>query len=200
MLTKFYDNKISNNYYKNGARAIIKKHFRLWLNLANEDNDSVIENLLIKKMKQLKIEIKNPKQIFGVIENIQLEERQSKHCLSRQRNYENFGLDWALPLWDNEYLKFVKTASAVNFVTMSNSATGNSPSIDVDGGDANISLELAAKGTGAVEIKNKLVGDVDFDEVSKNASAITPVPGGVGPMTIACLLRNTTIAFKNKNQ
>ena len=50
------------------------------------------------------------------------------------------------------------------------------------------------------EIKNKLVGDVDFDEASKIASAITPVPGGVGPMTIACLLRNTTIAFKNKNQ
>ena len=50
------------------------------------------------------------------------------------------------------------------------------------------------------EIKNKLVGDVDFDEVSKNASAITPVPGGVGPMTIACLLRNTTIAFKNSNK
>ena len=48
------------------------------------------------------------------------------------------------------------------------------------------------------EIKNKLVGDVDFDEASKFASAITPVPGGVGPMTIACLLRNTTIAFKNK--
>ena len=48
------------------------------------------------------------------------------------------------------------------------------------------------------EIKNKLVGDVDFDSASKNASAITPVPGGVGPMTIACLLRNTTIAFKNK--
>jgi len=33
--------------------------------------------------------------------------------------------------------------------------------------------------------------------VEKNASAITPVPGGVGPMTIACLLRNTTIAYKN---
>ena len=38
------------------------------------------------------------------------------------------------------------------------------------------------------EVKNKLVGDVDFDEVSKNTFAITPVPGGVGPMTIACLL------------
>ena len=48
--------------------------------------------------------------------------------------------------------------------------------------------------------KNKLVGDVAFDEASKNASAITPVPGGVGPMTIACLLRNTTIAFKNSNK
>ena len=48
------------------------------------------------------------------------------------------------------------------------------------------------------DLKNKLVGDVDFDEAQKIASAITPVPGGVGPMTIACLLRNTTIAFKNK--
>ena len=50
------------------------------------------------------------------------------------------------------------------------------------------------------EKKNKLVGDVDFVEAEKNASAITPVPGGVGPMTIACLLRNTTIAFKNKQK
>ena len=47
------------------------------------------------------------------------------------------------------------------------------------------------------EIKNKLVGDVNYNEAEKTASAITPVPGGVGPMTIACLLRNTTIAFKN---
>ena len=50
------------------------------------------------------------------------------------------------------------------------------------------------------ENKNRLVGDVDFKEAEKNASAITPVPGGVGPMTIACLLRNTTIAFKNKQK
>ena len=47
------------------------------------------------------------------------------------------------------------------------------------------------------EIKTKLVGDVCFDEVIQKASDITPVPGGVGPMTIACLLRNTMIAFKN---
>ena len=47
------------------------------------------------------------------------------------------------------------------------------------------------------EKKTLLVGDVEYSEVEKKASAITPVPGGVGPMTIACLLRNTTIAFKN---
>lgn len=40
----------------------------------------------------------------------------------------------------------------------------------------------------------KLVGDVDFDAVKEVASAITPVPGGVGPMTIACLLKNTVKA------
>ena len=41
-----------------------------------------------------------------------------------------------------------------------------------------------------------IVGDVDFDQVSKVAKAITPVPGGVGPMTIACLLNNTIECFK----
>ena len=41
-----------------------------------------------------------------------------------------------------------------------------------------------------------IVGDVDFDAVSKVAKAITPVPGGVGPMTIACLLNNTVECFK----
>ena len=41
-----------------------------------------------------------------------------------------------------------------------------------------------------------IVGDVAFDEVSKVAKALTPVPGGVGPMTIACLLKNTIDCFK----
>ncbi len=42
----------------------------------------------------------------------------------------------------------------------------------------------------------RLVGDVDFDEVSEVAAAITPVPGGVGPMTIAMLMRNTVLAAR----
>ena len=45
----------------------------------------------------------------------------------------------------------------------------------------------------------RLVGDVAFDEVAKKADFITPVPGGVGPMTIAMLLKNTLLACKRKN-
>jgi len=45
-----------------------------------------------------------------------------------------------------------------------------------------------------------IVGDVDFDEVSKVAKALTPVPGGVGPMTIACLLKNTIECFKRSQK
>ncbi|MEL6234471.1 MAG: bifunctional methylenetetrahydrofolate dehydrogenase/methenyltetrahydrofolate cyclohydrolase, partial [Pseudomonadota bacterium] len=44
------------------------------------------------------------------------------------------------------------------------------------------------------EGKTRLVGDVDFAAAVETASAITPVPGGVGPMTIACLLANTVTA------
>ena len=48
--------------------------------------------------------------------------------------------------------------------------------------------------------KTKLVGDVDYDDVFTVASAITPVPGGVGPMTIACLLKNTVdAAFRQQD-
>jgi methylenetetrahydrofolate dehydrogenase (NADP+)/methenyltetrahydrofolate cyclohydrolase len=46
------------------------------------------------------------------------------------------------------------------------------------------------------EKKTKLVGDVAFEEAKERAGAITPVPGGVGPMTIACLLENTLIAAR----
>ena len=42
--------------------------------------------------------------------------------------------------------------------------------------------------------KTRLVGDVDFESALPVAAAITPVPGGVGPMTIACLLHNTVLA------
>lgn len=49
---------------------------------------------------------------------------------------------------------------------------------------------------GVNRVGEKLVGDVDYAAVSEVASAITPVPGGVGPMTIAMLLRNTVVAWR----
>ena len=49
------------------------------------------------------------------------------------------------------------------------------------------------------EGKNRLVGDVEFASAMEVAGAVTPVPGGVGPMTIACLLRNTVIAACRQN-
>ena len=47
-----------------------------------------------------------------------------------------------------------------------------------------------------IDGKKKIVGDVDFENVKDKVKGITPVPGGVGPMTIACLLENTLKAFK----
>ena len=49
---------------------------------------------------------------------------------------------------------------------------------------------------GINKLNDKLVGDVKFDDVKDKVKAITPVPGGVGPMTIACLLKNTLSCFK----
>ena len=51
---------------------------------------------------------------------------------------------------------------------------------------------------GINKVKDKIIGDVNFDEVKDKVKAITPVPGGVGPMTIACLLKNTLECFKDR--
>ena len=51
---------------------------------------------------------------------------------------------------------------------------------------------------GINKVGDKIVGDVEFNTVKEKAKAITPVPGGVGPMTIACLLKNTLECFKGR--
>lgn len=82
------------------------------------------------------------------------------------------GIDGGSVLFDSdgsEYLKFVKTASAVNFVTVTNAATGNAVAIDVDGTDTNINLKIGAKGTGAVEIVNRLVLEKGTDVATTTA-------------------------------
>ncbi len=67
-----------------------------------------------------------------------------------------------------------------------------------------ITIDMVKKGAvvidvGITRIDRKICGDVDFENVKKKAAAITPVPGGVGPMTIAMLLRNTLTAAKRSN-
>ncbi|HHS48911.1 MAG TPA: bifunctional methylenetetrahydrofolate dehydrogenase/methenyltetrahydrofolate cyclohydrolase FolD [Desulfurella acetivorans] len=52
---------------------------------------------------------------------------------------------------------------------------------------------------GIAKVNDKIVGDIDFENVSKIASYITPVPGGVGPMTIAMLISNTVFLSKQQN-
>jgi methylenetetrahydrofolate dehydrogenase (NADP+)/methenyltetrahydrofolate cyclohydrolase len=47
--------------------------------------------------------------------------------------------------------------------------------------------------------EGKLVGDIDFENISKKAAYVTPVPGGMGPMTVACLMDNTVKAAKKLN-
>lgn len=65
-----------------------------------------------------------------------------------------------------------------------------------------ITADMVSEGAVVIDVgmdtdpeTGKLCGDVDFDSVSKKAAAITPVPGGVGPMTIACLMENTVDCF-----
>jgi len=66
-----------------------------------------------------------------------------------------------------------------------------------------IKADMVKEGAVVVDIGifrkgNKIVGDVDFENVRERCSYITPVPGGVGPMTIACLLENTLLAYKEQ--
>ena len=53
---------------------------------------------------------------------------------------------------------------------------------------------------GINEVNGNIVGDVNFDEVREKASVITPVPGGVGPVTVAILMRNVLRAFRKQNE
>jgi len=52
---------------------------------------------------------------------------------------------------------------------------------------------------GITRVEGRLVGDVDFASVCPKASVITPVPGGVGPLTVAMLLKSTLMAYKARN-
>ena len=72
-----------------------------------------------------------------------------------------------------------------------------SPSGRITTASAAVVVDVGINRVPAAEEGNtRLVGDVAFEDAAANASAITPVPGGVGPMTIAVLLRNTVVAAR----
>ena len=68
-----------------------------------------------------------------------------------------------------------------------------------------VTADMVKPGAAVIDVgmnrdeNGKLCGDVDFESVSKIAGAITPVPGGVGPMTVALLMRNTAEAAAHQN-
>ena len=98
-------------------------------------------------------------------------------------------------------------------VTMAHSHTRNLPSlcreadilVSAAGQAGLITADCVKEGAAVIDVgisvteEGKMVGDVCFDEVAKKAAWITPVPGGVGPMTIAMLLYNTLQCYLNQN-
>ena len=79
----------------------------------------------------------------------------------------------------------------VKIIGIFESIDTNSPTLDRLTFPSGLNLDTTAI------VGEKIVGDVNFDELKDKTKAITPVPGGVGPMTIACLLKNTLECFKD---
>ncbi|MCH7540910.1 MAG: asparagine synthase, partial [Proteobacteria bacterium] len=86
--------------------AVIEKHFRLWESLGTPENDGVIRALLAREMALNGLHTDDPDSAHGVYEFLEFQDRQSKYVIARQRVYEFLGLEWRLPLWDNDYLDF----------------------------------------------------------------------------------------------
>jgi methylenetetrahydrofolate dehydrogenase (NADP+)/methenyltetrahydrofolate cyclohydrolase len=90
----------------------------------------------------------------------------------------------------NRSTKDLKSECLQSDVIFSGAGVPNLITADMVKNDAVI-IDIGINRVSGENGKNKIVGDVDFEEVKKVVSAITPVPGGVGPMTIAYLLQNT---------
>jgi methylenetetrahydrofolate dehydrogenase (NADP+)/methenyltetrahydrofolate cyclohydrolase len=119
------------------------------------------------------------------IANILLQKKENANaivtiCHSAAKDISNFTRHADILIAAIGQPKFVKADMVKNDVVI------------IDVGINRVEDKTAAKGY-------RIVGDVDFDEVSKKASFITPVPGGVGPMTIAMLLKNTFRAYLIQN-
>ena len=91
---------------------------------------------------------------------------------------------------DNEQLLFQKTASAVNYFEITNSATGNNPALSVEGGDTNVGLNIATKGTGLIKFNNAAYNN----EVALTDGATVNWAVNTSPVAKVTLGGNRTIA------
>jgi hypothetical protein len=90
----------------------------------------------------------------------------------------------------NEYIKFVKTASAVNEISITNSATGNSPDLSVTGGDTNIGLSITTKGTGLIKFNDSAY----FPEATLTDGATITWDSSVAQVAKVTLAGNRTLS------
>jgi len=99
----------------------------------------------------------------------------------------------------NELLEFDSNASAVNYVAVTNSATGVKPTVAARGGDTNISLDLVSKGTGTVQVNGVDIDTVSGTQTLTNKTLTTPVLSGTASGTTAGRLGYLSGAFTYGN-
>jgi len=90
--------------------ALIEKHFKHWQCLKNTDHLEIIRRFLDEQIDQNGGLPDDPEYDYGIFEESEFADRQSKYVLNGQRLYEYLGLEWRLPLWDRGYLDFWEKA------------------------------------------------------------------------------------------
>ena len=109
-ILKFKISKKPKKTLENLISVFINKHFRLWQSLATNKNDQTIKKLLKKELGNIKnLKNINKNNFHSLIEYLEYYNRQAKHLSSKQRTYEYFNCEWALPLWDKDYIEFWRT-------------------------------------------------------------------------------------------
>ncbi len=103
-----YGDAVNDEREKTFFSNFISKHYKHWKALEKKENLLNIENLLKKEIKNIGGFPENINKDYALYEYLEFMDRQSKYVINGVRNYEYFGYEWRLPLWDNDYLEFWK--------------------------------------------------------------------------------------------
>jgi asparagine synthase (glutamine-hydrolysing) len=91
--------------------ALIAKHYRLWKSIADDRSDGIIARLLVAEAEAAGASFQGGEAAHGIYEMVEYQDRQAKYVVSGQRNYDALGIEWRLPLWDDDYVLFWRRAS-----------------------------------------------------------------------------------------